>query len=265
MRRRRRMLGALSGLLAVAAVAGAVSANTDAKWATASIGALVAIYLGLLARFRPGRARPGGPAKDRAADEWSSPYLLDRWAVTRFLWAGLAGCVFKLLVTLTERLARDGLPLDGIRGAVLERGLRLHGQLADRALRSLAASATAAAGVTVGNALVTSHAASAAPLTGAPAAASTAAIARGAPTLAVGGADPSPITYQVVAGDTLSGIAERFGTTVAALVSANSIADPDLILVGQTLTMVGPNGTLSPSQIAELVSDVGFQGASVWE
>ena len=45
----------------------------------------------------------------------------------------------------------------------------------------------------------------------------------------------SGITYVVQAGDTLSGIAARFGTTVANLVSLNNISDPNLIYVGQVL------------------------------
>ena len=45
----------------------------------------------------------------------------------------------------------------------------------------------------------------------------------------------SGITYVVQAGDTLSGIAARFGTTVAELVSLNNISDPNLIYVGQVL------------------------------
>ncbi|MEW6635572.1 MAG: LysM domain-containing protein [Actinomycetota bacterium] len=36
-------------------------------------------------------------------------------------------------------------------------------------------------------------------------------------------------------GDTLSELAMRLGTTVEALAAANGIADPDLILAGQTL------------------------------
>jgi LysM repeat protein len=36
-------------------------------------------------------------------------------------------------------------------------------------------------------------------------------------------------------GDTLSEIAERFGTSVRALVTANNIEDPELIHVGQEL------------------------------
>ena len=48
---------------------------------------------------------------------------------------------------------------------------------------------------------------------------------------------PGYITYTVQAGDTLSELARRFGTTVSAIVALNNIADPDLIYVGQVLTI----------------------------
>ena len=47
----------------------------------------------------------------------------------------------------------------------------------------------------------------------------------------------SVLVYRVVRGDTLSGIALRFGTTVQALARANHIANPNLIDVGQTLVI----------------------------
>ncbi|WP_243207198.1 LysM peptidoglycan-binding domain-containing protein [Mediterraneibacter hominis] len=50
-----------------------------------------------------------------------------------------------------------------------------------------------------------------------------------------GSASSSPQTYTVQYGDTLSGIAQRFGTTVSAIASLNGISDPDLIYAGQTL------------------------------
>lgn len=54
---------------------------------------------------------------------------------------------------------------------------------------------------------------------------------------------PSAETYYVVQpGDTLSAIARRYGTTVAALVSANRLANPNHIYVGQRLVIVVRGG-----------------------
>ena len=50
---------------------------------------------------------------------------------------------------------------------------------------------------------------------------------------------PTSGTYVVQAGDTLSRIAIRFNTTVAALVQANNIVNPNLIYVGQVLQITG--------------------------
>ena len=46
-------------------------------------------------------------------------------------------------------------------------------------------------------------------------------------------------TYYVQAGDTLSGIASKFGTTVSSLVSLNHIANPNVIYVGQKIILGG--------------------------
>jgi LysM repeat protein len=46
---------------------------------------------------------------------------------------------------------------------------------------------------------------------------------------------PTPVTYEVQPGDTLSEIAQRFDTTVEALAEANDIEDPDVIFPGDTL------------------------------
>lgn len=55
--------------------------------------------------------------------------------------------------------------------------------------------------------------------------------------VALGIAEPQAPTdvYVVQVGDTLSGIAARFGTTVAFLVERNDIANPNVITVGQVL------------------------------
>ncbi|MCD7990454.1 MAG: LysM peptidoglycan-binding domain-containing protein [Clostridia bacterium] len=50
--------------------------------------------------------------------------------------------------------------------------------------------------------------------------------------------NPGAIIYQVKSGDTLSAIANRFGTSVSALVSVNGIANPNLIYVGQVLVIL---------------------------
>lgn len=61
----------------------------------------------------------------------------------------------------------------------------------------------------------------------------------------VGGGIP---TYIVQAGDTLSGIAGAFGVTVDALVDANQIANPHLIVTGQVLVL--PASSAPPAQPA---------------
>ena len=60
-----------------------------------------------------------------------------------------------------------------------------------------------------------------------------------------GASEPAPAaveattTYTVEAGDSLGEIALRFNTTYAALAALNNIVNPDLVFVGQTLTVPG--------------------------
>lgn len=59
-------------------------------------------------------------------------------------------------------------------------------------------------------------------------------------------------THIVVAGDTLSGLAREYGTTVEAIMEANNLSDPSLIVVGQVLSIpvgeAGPTSTpLNPT------------------
>ena len=46
---------------------------------------------------------------------------------------------------------------------------------------------------------------------------------------------PSVTTYTIQPGDTLSGIAAKYGTSVSSLVALNGIANPDVIYAGQTI------------------------------
>ncbi|MEW9052492.1 MAG: LysM peptidoglycan-binding domain-containing protein [Neobacillus sp.] len=63
-------------------------------------------------------------------------------------------------------------------------------------------------------------------------------------------------TYTVVAGDTLSGIAKRFGTTVEAIRASNSLPS-DFLRIGQTLTLP-PNTTTNstPDPTASVTNQV---------
>lgn len=50
-------------------------------------------------------------------------------------------------------------------------------------------------------------------------------------------------TYTIVRGDTLSGLAQRFDTTVAELVALNGIANPNLIYAGETIRVPNRGAT----------------------
>lgn len=49
-----------------------------------------------------------------------------------------------------------------------------------------------------------------------------------------------PIAYRVRSGDTLNGIARRFGVSTAAILTANRLKDPNHLTVGETLTVPPP-------------------------
>jgi len=55
-----------------------------------------------------------------------------------------------------------------------------------------------------------------------------------------------PTTYVVQSGDTLSAIARRFETTVAALIELNNLPNANVIYVGQTLVIRVPEATPTP-------------------
>lgn len=61
----------------------------------------------------------------------------------------------------------------------------------------------------------------------------------------VGAAKPAGQVHVVRAGDTLSGIAARYGTTSGAIARANRISNPNVIVIGRKLTI--PGGGSAPS------------------
>lgn len=61
------------------------------------------------------------------------------------------------------------------------------------------------------------------------------------------------IVYTVVKGDTLSGIASKYGTTYQKLAEYNGISNPNLILVGQKIKI--PNSNNSSSSITYVVKN----------
>ncbi|MGZ6371859.1 MAG: LysM peptidoglycan-binding domain-containing protein [Candidatus Limnocylindria bacterium] len=53
------------------------------------------------------------------------------------------------------------------------------------------------------------------------------------------------VVHVVAAEETLTGIARRYGTTIAAIVKANGIANPSYLRVGQRLTLPGAGGSMA--------------------
>lgn len=66
------------------------------------------------------------------------------------------------------------------------------------------------------------------------------------------------VTYTVQSGDTLSGIAERYGTTYQKIASDNGISNPDLIYPGQVLTInqASISGTTYTVQSGDTLSGI---------
>lgn len=68
--------------------------------------------------------------------------------------------------------------------------------------------------------------------------------------------------YIVKSGDTLSEIAQRYGTTYQALAKANGISNPDLIYVGQTLNIGGSSSSGGSSSASSSASSASSSSAS---
>jgi LysM repeat protein len=72
---------------------------------------------------------------------------------------------------------------------------------------------------------------------------------------------PGGGTHIVQRGDTLSSIALRYGTTVAALMTANRLANPNFIYVGQRLVI--PGGVSAPAPSTPPIANYGAKWIDV--
>ncbi len=64
------------------------------------------------------------------------------------------------------------------------------------------------------------------------------------------GADPAPVSHTVATGETLAGIATRYDTTVAVIVEANGLGDPNLIVAGAVLSIGAGLAPAAPATAA---------------
>lgn len=261
--RRRRALLTLAALVAISAVAVLGSGATAAWSALGATLAAAAGYMALLHRARRIAAEmefsemlEGSFGQIRSLDDIAdlsviaeighdpAPTMASRtqaasqqtWALTRFAFAYVAGWALSPVVFALSLLCGE-TPKDTTSQRWLSSLEAAQARLREQSLRTLAVSAATTASVTAaGTAAVFSGAgaASAATIT------ASASLPAG-PGLAASTTPGTP--YRVVAGDTLSGIAARFGTTAAALASANNIANPDVIYAGQVITV--PSGGAS--------------------
>jgi polysaccharide biosynthesis protein PslG len=73
----------------------------------------------------------------------------------------------------------------------------------------------------------------------------------------------STTTYTVVRGDTLFRVAIRFNTTVSRLISLNNLANPNIIYVGQRLTVPTQSSIPTPTALPVLPATPGTGGGSI--
>lgn len=76
---------------------------------------------------------------------------------------------------------------------------------------------------------------------------------------------PSGTTYTVRSGDTLSRIAEQYGTTYQRLAEINGISNPDLIRAGQVLKISGASAVPKPSYTCDTSNTVGIARGDAYQ
>lgn len=231
--RRRRVFGTLVGGTAV--TSGLALVVAPVVWVALALAVATVAYTAVVARVQHLAVRREMAVAFGAAggafdwDAFVAPGAMElgpeevevlrrdsgRLTVPRFLAAYLLGWLLAPAAVLIRLLAGDRRDLrgDGVlaRVVVLQRTCRAH------SLRALAVSLATTAGVgAVGS------------LTG---------VAAATPVSTSPGPAPTGDSYTVRAGDTLVAIAGAHGTSVAALVAANHLLNPDLIAVGQVLSL----------------------------
>lgn len=245
--RQRRVVLTLATLALAFGLVAAV-AHAPVVWAPAGLAAALNIgYVAAVARVRRlaveremTLAFGPGVSHDRVwealerdlalrADIDAEPVLeatAKRGAVAAFVLASLLGWLLTPIVAVV-RLGRGDLSDLRSRG-VLDRLVRAQQYGRSQSLKVLTVSVAATAGVTGVGMFAGSAMAGATP------AAATAKLSASGVATAAG---TVPSSYTVRTGDTLSAIAQQYGVSVAALASANGIANPDHILAGQGLTV----------------------------
>ncbi|MDQ6785171.1 MAG: M23 family metallopeptidase [Actinomycetota bacterium] len=276
--RRRRVVQVLASASTLAALVGLVSGLHGIWWASALLVGLGATYLGLLAHIRrlaerreftnsfpttledagqdwlagasrvdiprPLHSSPNGASSE--TDRSTGPsYALDRWALARFSLACLAGWLL-IPVAGLARLATGRSSPDGMLSVWLERLEETQTRLRQQSARALTVSVVATTLVT-GAGSVVAGTASASPAAAAPSAHVPATMS----------------SYTVKAGDTLSSIAARYATSYTALAALNHIVDPNVITVGQTLSVNGPVGSSQPGPTSSYTVKAGDTLSSI--
>ena len=271
--RRRRTVLLFGGSAASLAVA-AIGTDSLAVWASfVAVVSVAAIYLGLLHRLRRIAAErefaailgssladvetlsdiAGLVYSDREQHPPLAPLnvksrsaaLSQAVAIAHFALSSLAGWALSPVVfTLTLILGDTPKDTTGQRWLVALESAQQ--RMKEQSLRTIAVSAATTASVTAAGTVVAFGApgmAAAATITASASMPAGSAVSAGIGLPSGAG----PVAYRVVAGDTLSGIAERFATTVGSLASANHINNPNMIFAGQVLSIPGSSAIAAPS------------------
>lgn len=77
--------------------------------------------------------------------------------------------------------------------------------------------------------------------------------------------EPTGTTYIVQKGDTLSGIASKYGTTYQELAQYNNIANPNLIRVGQVIKISNNNAVQYTVQKGDTLSGIANKFGTTWQ